>query len=154
MFRLRPATVSDQGAIRALIRQVQINPTGLEWQRFIVAVSEEGRLIGCGQIKPHPDGSRELASIAVAPDWRNTGVATAIISHLGAGYAGSGSGQTPPLYLTCRAGLGEFYQRFGFYPISSDQMPVYFRRVARLANALHNVRLFKEGLLVMKKEMA
>src|SRR5512144_1370778 len=125
---------------------------GLDWPRFVVAVAEDGRLIGCGQIKVHEDGSRELASIAVAADWRGQGVAKALIDHLVASHVGHGAGQTPPLYLTCRAGLGAFYERFGFRAIPPNEAPPYFQRVARLVDTLHILRLSKEGILVMRRE--
>ena len=64
-FTVRPATREDFPAIRSLIHTVRINPTGLGWRRFLVAVTPQGRLLGCGQIKLHADGSREMASIAV-----------------------------------------------------------------------------------------
>jgi N-acetylglutamate synthase-like GNAT family acetyltransferase len=102
-------------------------------------------MVGCGQIKPHGDGSRELASIAVAPAWREQGVARSIIEHLMAGEPG-------PLYLTCRASLGRFYARFGFQAIEQAQMPPYFRRVSRLVNAFKSIRLVGEDLLVMRWE--
>ena len=53
----RPAQASDEAAIKALIRTVNINPMGLKWQRFLVALDKNGQLIGCGQIKSHRDGS-------------------------------------------------------------------------------------------------
>jgi amino-acid N-acetyltransferase len=145
MFSLRPATADDFPAIRALIHLVGINPTGLDWRRFVVAVTPQGEMVGCGQIKPHGDGSRELASIAVTPQWRERGVARLIIEHLVAGEPG-------PLYLTCRASLEPFYTRFGFQTIAPAQMPPYFRRVSRLVNAFKGIHLVGEDLLVMKWE--
>jgi hypothetical protein len=47
--RLRAATASDAGAIRLLIFRVGINPRDLDWRRFLVAVDEAGKLIGCGR---------------------------------------------------------------------------------------------------------
>jgi hypothetical protein len=35
----RPAQASDEAAIKALIRAVNINPMGLKWPRFLVAVA-------------------------------------------------------------------------------------------------------------------
>ena len=63
----RPAQASDEAAIKALIRAVNINPIGLKWQRFMVAVDENGRLIGCGQIKPHRDGPASFGRGNAAP---------------------------------------------------------------------------------------
>ena len=67
---IRPATSADAPAIRALIRRVRINPTGLDWRRFLVAEGPEGMILACGQIKPHGDGTFELASVAVDEAWR------------------------------------------------------------------------------------
>ena len=145
LFSLRPATSTDFPAIRGLIRLVQINPIDLDWQRFVIAVTPEGEMIGCGQVKPHGDGSRELASIAVTPPWRKRGVARAIIEYLTASEPGT-------LYLTCRASLGPFYTRFGFKAIEQPEMPPYFRRISRLMKALGVLHVVGEGLLVMKHD--
>lgn len=83
-------------------------------------------MIGCGQLKPHRDGSLELASIVVAPVWRSQGVAGAIIEHL---LANSHS----PIWLTCVTLLTPFYTRFGFHEVTDlSIMPAYFRWVSRL----------------------
>ena len=128
-MHVRPATAADAGAIRSLIFRVGINPRDLDWRRFLVAVDVQGKLIGCGQVKPHSDASRELASIAVRPKWRGRGLASEIIRRL---MAEGG----PPLWLMCRSDLADFYRRFGFVAIRDpERMPRYFRRVYRLATA-------------------
>ncbi len=81
-FIIRPALPEDFPSIRALIHVVKINPTGLDWHHFLVAVTPENKLLGCGQIKPHYDGSLELASIAVQEQARGQGVARAVIQEL------------------------------------------------------------------------
>ena len=105
-YKLRPAEAKDANAIRVLIIKSRINPTGLDWQRFVLAVTDEDEIIGCGQIKPHRDGSLELASIAVAPAWRGKGLARTIIEHLLAAHQGV-------LYLMCQSSLGPLYEKFG-----------------------------------------
>jgi N-acetylglutamate synthase-like GNAT family acetyltransferase len=141
-FQLRPATQSNFASIRKLIHLVGINPTGLDWRRFLVAITTEGVVVGCGQIKLHRDGSRELASIAVHPDWRGRGVARAIIERLIANHSST-------LFLTCRAGLKEFYEKFGFSAVKPEEMPAHFRRITRLVNIFLNLNILREGLLVM-----
>jgi amino-acid N-acetyltransferase len=141
-FSLRPATAADAAAIRSLVYAARINPTGLEWRRFVVAISPEGEVIGCGQIKPHSDGSRELASIVTAPGWRGNGVARAMIEHLIDINPG-------PLYLTCRLRLGPFYEKFGFRMVGADEMTPYFRKLSRLARLLHFIGSGNDRLLVM-----
>jgi amino-acid N-acetyltransferase len=145
MYNLRPATASDAAAIRQLILDVRINLVGLDWRRFLLAVTPEGELIGCGQIKPHADGTQELASIAVVPAWRGRGVARAVIERLLADHPGV-------LYLTCLASNGPLYEKFGFRSLAPDEMPPYFRRLTRLARAFRTLRLSPEQLLVMKRD--
>jgi amino-acid N-acetyltransferase len=143
-FHIQPATPEHSSAIRRLVIESGINPTGLDWQRFLVALTPDGEFIGCGQIKPHADGTMELASIAVAPAWRGRGVARAIIEALLAL-------QTGDLYLMCQSSLGSLYEKFGFRAITVPEMPTYFRRVSKLAGVVANLRLVNEILLVMRK---
>lgn len=127
-YHLCSATRADQAAIKAIIRANRLNPLGIKWSRFTLAITADSEIIGCGQIKPHHDGSSELASIAVTPGWRHQGIATALINHLLATHS-------LPLWLTCESKLIIFYQRFGFMEVQDPaQMPLYFRRVARLAH--------------------
>ena len=144
MFTLRPATEDDARVIRQLVRIGQINPTGLKWQRFVVAESAQGQVIGCGQVKPHGDGSDELASIVVLPDWRGQGVARAIIEHFLAIYDGD-------LYLMCRANLGPLYEKFGFQSLTQEEMPRYFYRIMRMLGLLDRVMSDGERVLIMKR---
>lgn len=127
--RLRRAERSDAPAIRRLIWQVHINPLALDWQRFTLAVDADGRMLACAQIKPHGDGTRELASLAVLPGWRGKGLARALIGHFQQ-QAG------PPLYLTCRSALEPFYSRFDFRALEDADLPPYFARLQRMANLL------------------
>jgi N-acetylglutamate synthase-like GNAT family acetyltransferase len=144
-FSLRAAIVEDSSAIRHLVISAGINPTSLDWRRFVVAVSPQGEVIGCGQVKPHRDGSLELASIAVTPERRGQGVARAIIEHLLAENQGE-------LYLMCRSGLGGLYEKFGFRVIQPDEMPRYFRKISRLVGLVEVLRRDGESLLVMKRD--
>jgi N-acetylglutamate synthase-like GNAT family acetyltransferase len=140
---LRSARKEDFPAIRALIRETGINPTGLDWHHFLVAELPDGRFVGCGQLKPHFDGTLELASIAVKADWRGNGVARQIIQAL--------MEKAPrPLYLTCRGSLGVFYEKFGFRVLQRDEMPPYFRRISRVAEFMG--KLINDKLLVMKAD--
>ncbi len=123
---IQPASRKHQKAIKDLIREVGINPMGLKWQRFLVALDKAENVIGCGQVKPHRDGSRELASIAVVHQWRNQGVAKAIIQELV-------ELQPLPLWLTCMSRLIPFYEQFGFVEVAETrEMPPYFRWSVRL----------------------
>jgi len=140
-FMLRPATEDDSSFIKDLIHRVGINPMDLDWNRFVIAVDGSGKMLGCGQLKPHGRNVIELASIAVEPPYQHQGIARAIIEHLIA--------RAPrPLYLTCRSRLGSFYEKWGFRSIATDEMPPYYRRLARLAKVMRV--LMNDQLLVMK----
>ena len=144
MVCLRKSTAQDQRPIRELIWRVGINPLGLDWRRFIVAVDEQDRLLGCGQIKPHGDGSRELASRAVRPERQREGIGSQISQRLLA--------ENPlPLYLTCRASMEPYYQKFGFEAVGWGEMPPYLRRILRLFQFLRRFSPALEELRVMVK---
>jgi N-acetylglutamate synthase-like GNAT family acetyltransferase len=139
---LRFAQETDFPTIKALIYASRINPSGLDWRRFTVAETPAGQFIGCGQLKPHSDGTLELASLAVVPSQRGKGVARVIIQKLVA--------DAPrPLYLTCRSQLGPFYEKFGFRGISGDALPKYFRRISKLAGLVNSLHLIQDKMLVM-----
>lgn len=143
VLHIRPATAADAPAVHALIRRARINPTGLDWRRFLVAEGPEGMILACGQVKPHGDGTLELASVAVDESWRGRGAARAIIERLQR-RAG------PPLWLTCRAGLEPMYTRFGFRRVHDRRvMSPYFRRLDRLARLLLGILRPGEGLAIM-----
>ena len=109
---------------------MRLNPLGLKWQRFVLAVNAEGEMVGCGQVKPHRGGSRELASIAVYKLWRRQGIARAIITHLQAEH-------DPPLWLTCASPRVSIYQKFGFREVTNaGEMPFYFGLSYRLFKLL------------------
>ena len=142
-YTLRPAVEAEAAAIQELIHLVGINPTGLDWRRFLVAVTPEGQIIGCGQLKPHGRDLLELASIAVLPDHRGEGIARMVIERLL-------TGSPRPLYLTCVSSLEPFYERFGFQAVEYDQMPRYFQRLSKLAGLVFTLSRRGETLSVMK----
>jgi N-acetylglutamate synthase-like GNAT family acetyltransferase len=136
-YTIRPARKQEAWAIRVLIWRVHINPFGLAWQRFLVAVDPAGRVIACGQIKPHAGGIRELASLAVAPSHQAQGIGKALV-------AGLLRNQQPPLFLMTHKRRESYYRQFGFYSIPEDQMPDDFRRLWRA--------LYRIGKLLRSRE--
>jgi len=108
-----------------------------------VAVTPQGNLLGCGQIKPHADGSSEMASIAVQEHVRGQGIARYIIKAL------LMLEPERPLYLMCRARLNLFYAKFGFHAIKLEEMPPYFRRISRAERIFNSNTPPDNRLLVM-----
>jgi len=142
-YTLRPARETESRQIKNLIQFVGINPMGLDWKRFVVAVNEQDEMIGCGQLKPHGADILELASMAVYPGHRGKGVARAIIELLL-------KDSRRPLYLMCESSLGPLYEKFGFRGILYNEMPRYFQRISKLSGLVTKLAHREERLLVMK----
>jgi N-acetylglutamate synthase-like GNAT family acetyltransferase len=145
MPRLRAATENDQRIIRSMVRGARLNPTGLDWKRFVVAENGEGKIIACGQLKIHKDGTKEVASIVVREDERGKGLGKRMIEQLM-------QAVELPLWLMCRSGLVPLYEHFGFAEVWEDeQLPPYFGRMKRLAKAFKMFTGMEEHLAVMLK---
>lgn len=144
-YIIRPALEAESVQIKSLINLVGINPTGLDWKRFTVAVNDEGRVISCGQLKPHGADILELASIGTLPEYRGQGIARAIINELL-------HNSQRPLYLMCIAHNGPMYEKFGFRVINGTDLPRYFHRIKKLFDVTDVFRRSSEELLIMKLE--
>jgi N-acetylglutamate synthase-like GNAT family acetyltransferase len=78
---VRRAQPDDQPVIAALVRRARLNPTGLQWDRFVVG-KRDGRAVGVAQLRRYSDGTKELASLVVEPDEREHGIATQMVDAL------------------------------------------------------------------------
>jgi amino-acid N-acetyltransferase len=141
---IHTASADDQFAISMIVRAAWLYPRDLDWQRFLLARWGQD-IIGIGQVKPHSDGSRELASLAVVPEWQGNGVGGALIHALLSREAG-------PLHLMCDQSREQYYERFGFKRIGREAMPPYFRRFMLIAPALRLLSLNRLRLIVMRRE--
>ncbi len=140
---LRPASADDEVTIKSMVKEARVSPAGLDWRHFIVAAVGDEEVVGCGQLRPHRDGSLELASIVVVRAWRRMGVGQAIIRHLMAL-------ADQPLWLTCRSGLVPYYEKFGFNEVGAkEQQPPHFQRILHLAGLFQMLSAENEYLAVM-----
>ena len=144
-YEIRPAVELESAQIKNLIYLVGINPTGLDWKRFTVAVNDGGEVIACGQVKPHGADLQEMASIAVSPAYRGQGIARKIIEELL-------SKTSRPVYLMCMGHNGPMYEKFEFKSIPYEQMPRYFQRIQKVFAIADVFRKTGEELLVMMLE--
>ena len=127
MLSLRPALAEEARQIRTFIRQENLNPLGLDWRRFTVAVAADGMLVGCVQYKPHAPDIIELASLVVHPRWRGQGVGKALVNHLQQAHG-------PPMWLMCAGATAAYYHPLGFVAVTvPGEMPPYFRRLFRIS---------------------
>ena len=119
-YTLRPARAGDETTIKALIRAEHLDPFNVHWQNFLVAEdADAGRIIGIGQVKPYHSG-RELDSLVVVSDRRQSGVGGAIIRALIERERG-------PLLLFCLAFREPYYARFGFKRCGLRDLPGEFK---------------------------
>jgi N-acetylglutamate synthase-like GNAT family acetyltransferase len=106
---VRRATAEDQAAIIRLVREARLNPRSLRWERFVVA-DRGGELIGAAQVRRHPDGSRELASLVVRPQERGHGIAGTMIDTLLADEPG-------PVFTVVDRRYAEHFRSWDFDPV-------------------------------------
>lgn len=136
---LRPARAEDLWAIRRLVFSARLDPTQLRWFQFWV-VEHQGQLIACGQLRSFQD-VQELGSLVVARRWRQRGIGSVLVRHLI-------QQATYPLYLECLGNkLVQFYQRFGFQPVTWDSLPRSLKQKFGLSKRL--AQLFHLPLEIM-----
>jgi amino-acid N-acetyltransferase len=121
---IRRAVASDQEAIRCLASGERVNPTGLKWPNFVVAVNEAA-IIGAAQLRLHRDGSKELATLVVARAWRKRGIAAKLIDTIMADQPGR-------IFMITGRSYAHHYARWGFLPITPVSAPLGVRRNYRL----------------------
>jgi N-acetylglutamate synthase-like GNAT family acetyltransferase len=148
IFRLRPAAATDQQTIKQMVRSARLNPIGLNWQRFILAVTADDQIIGCVQLKPHRGGVLELASLVVIKGWRRKGVARLLIENLK-------ETAEPPIWLMCMSRLKKFYEPFGFRQVRlGEPMPGYYRWMLRMTFIINRLGPPGQSLTIMVWDMA
>jgi amino-acid N-acetyltransferase len=114
-YKLRSATPQDIRPIRRLVWQARLDPTQLRWQQFWIIEQDEA-VIACGQLRCHGT-VQELGSLVVDMKQRHQGLGSYLVQHLI-------QQSTRPLYLECLGkNLEQYYHRFGFVPISWQELP-------------------------------
>jgi N-acetylglutamate synthase-like GNAT family acetyltransferase len=145
---IRPARQQDQQTIVSLIRQAKINPRNLHWERFLVA-EENGQIVGIRQVKVHEQGTREVASGFVLPEYRRQGISVRLMNELLAR-------EINPLYSMVDEKWISYYEQFGFRRAEVNQLPTDFRkeyRIGRFITALISVfRKEKIRIIPLKRE--
>jgi len=121
---IRPARQEDQETIVAFIRQAKLNPRNLKWQNFLVA-EENGQIVGVRQVKVYEQGTREVASGFVLPEYRRQGISAQLMKALLAR-------ETGPLYTMVNEKRAPYYEQFGFRRVDVNQLPSDFRKEYRL----------------------
>ena len=131
---IRRATEEDQAAIRTLVRSERLNPHGLDWPNFVVAIDADS-LVGAVQLRRHRDGSRELGSLVVRKAARGQAVASRLIDALLAD-------AHEPIFMVTTEVFAERYQRWGFCRIEPAAASAAVRRNYRIGSLVSITALF------------
>jgi N-acetylglutamate synthase-like GNAT family acetyltransferase len=128
---IRPAKSEEQKMILSLIRQAKINPRNLHWENFLVA-EDNGRIVGIRQVRVHSQGTREVGSGFVVPEYRHQGVSARLMNEIL-------SRETGPLYAMINEKWMPYYEQFGFQRIAVEKLPLDFRREYRIGRMITSV---------------
>jgi putative flavoprotein involved in K+ transport len=128
---IRRAREADQSHITTMVRAARINPRGLQWPRFVVA-EDEGRIVGVAQIRHHPDGAHELASLVVDPQRRGERIASRMIENLLSDDHGR-------LYMVVDRPFAKQYERWGFQPVGRKELPRSLSREYRIGRIVTTI---------------
>ncbi|KAI2494055.1 hypothetical protein MHU86_20498 [Fragilaria crotonensis] len=80
---IRPATAMDLFSARKILFQEAMNPLAISERTLLVAAqSEDGDMVGFGQIRPLDSVYSELASLYVYPEYRRQGIGSALVEKL------------------------------------------------------------------------
>jgi len=147
-INIRPAGPGDQQTIVSLIHLAKLNPRNLQWENFLVA-EDNGKIVGVRQVKVHAQGTREVASGFVLPEYRNQGISALLMNELLAREDG-------PLYSMIDQKWLRYYERFGFRKVAVDQLPSDFHKeyqIGRIITSLISVfRKDKLRIIPLKRE--
>lgn len=126
-FTIRRAERTDRWLIVRRILREGLDPSKLDWRRFVVAQAEDGAVLGIAQMKDLGDGVQEFGSLIVEANARGQGIGAALIGHLV-------EPSTAPVYLLCGQRNVAYYLRFGFRELLETEMPAPLRRKWRAGN--------------------
>jgi N-acetylglutamate synthase-like GNAT family acetyltransferase len=127
-IHIRPARPEDQETIVSFVQQAKINLRNLHWENFLVA-EEDNQIVGIRQVKVHAQGTREVASGFVLPEYRRQGISARLMNEILSREQGT-------LYLMCRDRRAPYYEQFGFRRADVNQLPPDFRKEYRIGKII------------------
>lgn len=138
---LRPARQDERRLIIRRVLREGLDPTKLEWRKFVMAEAPDGAVLGFAQMKDWGDGVREFGSLVVEPEVRGQGIGGVLLEHFLAAYP-------RPIYLFCGGHNVSYYLRFGFRRLKREsEIPGPLQRKWRLASFFS--RLFRANVALM-----
>ena len=138
MWEIEAAKAADLPEIEELIAAVDGDLVDLAADQYVVAKSDDARILGCGRLRPYPEFC-EIASLAVADDARATGIGFEIVKRLLQKYEGT-------IYLICDDYVVEFFRRFEFSLLPESDMPDGLRaKWDHLCSLKESMNLMRRG---------
>lgn len=139
---LRAARRDDRWLILRRVLRESLDPTSLQWQRFVLAEDARGQVVGFAQLKDLGQGVREFGSLVVEESVRRQGIGGALIRHF--------QWTAPlPLYLLCALPRVRYYRKFGYRRLTDPaQMPDPLRKKWQLG--MFFARLVGQQVAVMR----
>ena len=115
MWEIEAVKAADMPEIEDLIAAVGGDLVDLATDQFVVAKTEDARILGCGRLRSYTEFC-EIASMAVADGFRTKGIGREILERLLEMYEGT-------IYLICDDDVVEFFRRFEFSLLSESDIP-------------------------------
>ena len=120
---IRPATSKHVFLARKILFQEAMNPLSISTRTLLVAQSDDGTLVGFGQIRPIDAVYSELASLYVDPEHRHQGIGSALVKKLLQRHD-SDTLAPPKVCLLTLQPTTKFYETHGFMVQSRiDDLP-------------------------------
>ena len=145
---IRPAVEADQPTIVSLIRQAKINTRKLHWEHFLIA-EENNQIVGLRQVKVHKQGTREVASGFVLPEYQHRGISAQLMNTILSREKGT-------LYLMCAKRWKKYYEQFGFRDIQLAALPRDFYQeylIGKVITTLISIVIFRNlNIIAMRRE--
>ena len=114
----------------------------IDWQDYILAVSEKDEVIGCVKIK-QIDGIGEVAKIAIEQSWRGKGILEAGCKFVFDNYP-------YPLWGMCVSSMLPLYKKLGAVEVTMpDKIPPHLRRRKSVFNMILRITGKKQSLSVI-----
>ncbi len=138
---VRPASIADMRQVEPLInlfaqRSLMLPKSADQLSRlfreFVVAVDENGVVIGCGALRVYTDALAEIASLAVAEHAHGHGIGRRIVNRLVEDARDLGIGSVFALTLQ-----EEFFHRSGFRTVPKEMFPLKVWADCRTCPKLH-----------------
>lgn len=138
---LRPARRDERWLIVRRVLRERLDPTKLEWQRFVMAEAADGQILGFAQMKDWGEGVQEFGSLVVEPEARGQGIGGKLLTHFVTEFP-------RPVYLFCGGHNVAYYLRFDFRRLKKEsEIPRPLQKKWRTAQFFS--RLFKANVALM-----